>query len=246
MRGSTQKLTLAGREISLYLPPKALRGTPCRQLLAADGELLFEILTQLAGTLENRMAEENRGLILVGLTSQNRDADYTPWPAPGFDEEYPDFPGKAGEYLQWIDRELLPALRERWPISDQPEDVGILGFSLGGLLASYAPFVSPSFGYAMSLSGSNWYEGLIPFFAAHDPLTPCRFFLSYGRAEGAGKFSMQKDAAECAEAAAAALRSRLGEAAVTVTSDNGRHTTKRVSRYATALAWFQLHGQLPE
>ena len=77
MRGSTQKLTLAGREISLYLPPKALRGTPCRLLLAADGELLFEILTQLAGTLENRMAEENRGLILVGLTSQNRDADYT-------------------------------------------------------------------------------------------------------------------------------------------------------------------------
>ena len=154
MRGSTQKLTLAGREISLYLPPKALRGTPCRLLLAADGELLFEILTQLAGTLEDRMAEENRGLILVGLTSQNRDADYTPWPAPGFDEEYPDFPGKAGEYLQWIDRELLPALRERWPISDQPEDVGILGFSLGGLLASYA-FATPPAMPCVAIAGSS-------------------------------------------------------------------------------------------
>lgn len=104
MRGSIQKLTLAGQEISLYLPPKALRNTPCRLLLAADGELLFEILTQLANTLEARMAEENRGLILVGLHSENRDADYTPWPAPGFDADYPDFPGKAGEYLQWIDR----------------------------------------------------------------------------------------------------------------------------------------------
>ena len=60
MRGSIQKLTLAGQEISLYLPPKALRNTPCRLLLAADGELLFEILTQLANTLEARMAEENR------------------------------------------------------------------------------------------------------------------------------------------------------------------------------------------
>lgn len=79
-----------------------------------------------------------------------------------------------------------------WPISEQPGDVGILGFSLGGLLASYAPYVSPSFGYAMSLSGSNWYEGLIPFFREHDPLTDCRFFLSYGRAEGAGKFSMRR------------------------------------------------------
>ena len=96
MRGSIQKLTLAGQEISLYLPPKALRNTPCRLLLAADGELLFEILTQLANTLEARMAEENRGLILVGLHSENRDADYTPWPAPGFDADYPDFPGKAG------------------------------------------------------------------------------------------------------------------------------------------------------
>ena len=93
MRGSIQKLTLAGQEISLYLPPKALRNTPCRLLLAADGELLFEILTQLANTLEARMAEENRGLILVGLHSENRDADYTPWPAPGFDADYPDFPG---------------------------------------------------------------------------------------------------------------------------------------------------------
>lgn len=186
MRGSIQKLTLAGQEISLYLPPKALRNTPCRLLLAADGELLFEILTQLANTLEARMAEENRGLILVGLHSENRDADYTPWPAPGFDADYPDFPGKAGEYLQWIDRELLPALRAEWPISEQPGDVGILGFSLGGLLASYAPYVSPSFGYAMSLSGSNWYEGLIPFFREHDPLTDCRFFLSYGRPRARG------------------------------------------------------------
>lgn len=61
MRGSTQKLTLAGREISLYLPPKALRGTPCRLLLAADGELLFEILTQLAGTLEDRDGPRKTG-----------------------------------------------------------------------------------------------------------------------------------------------------------------------------------------
>ena len=58
--------------------------------------------------------------------------------------------------------------------------------------------------------------------------------------------SSQKDAAECAEAAAAALHSRLGDDHVTVTSDSGRHTTKRVARYTTALAWFQLYGKLPE
>ena len=49
-----------------------------------------------------------------------------------------------------------------------------------------------------------------------------------------------------AEAAAAALRSRLGDDHVTVTSDSGRHTTKRVARYTAALAWFQLYGKLPE
>ena len=43
-----------------------------------------------------------------------------------------------------------------------------------------------------------------------------------------------------------ALRSRLGDDHVTVTSDSGRHTTKRVARYTAALAWFQLYGKLPE
>lgn len=103
MRGSIQKLTLAGQEISLYLPPKALRNTPCRLLLAADGELLFEILTQLANTLEARMAEENRGLILVGLHSENRDADYTPWPAPGFDADLSRF-SRQGRRISSVDR----------------------------------------------------------------------------------------------------------------------------------------------
>ena len=40
--------------------------------------------------------------------------------------------------------------------------------------------------------------------------------------------------------------SRLGDDHVTVTSDSGRHTTKRVARYTAALAWFQLYGKLPE
>ena len=48
------------------------------------------------------------------------------------------------------------------------------------------------------------------------------------------------------EAAAAALRSRLGDDHVTVTSDSGRHTTTRVARYTAALAWIQLYGKLPE
>ena len=246
MRGSIQKQVIGGQEVTLYLPPKALRTKPCRLLLAGDGETLFELLTQLAGALEERMAAEGQGLILAGLHSDNRDADYTPWPAKGFDEDYPDFPGQAADYLRWIDEELLPGLRAAWPISDDPADVGILGYSLSGLLATYAPYVSRSFGYVMSISGSNWYEGLIPWLAEHDPLTDCRFYLSYGRAEGAGKYSMMKDAGECAEAAAAALRSRVGEDHVTLTSDNGRHTTKLVSRFTSALGWFQLRGHLSE
>lgn len=60
----------------------------------------------------------------------------------GLMEEYPDFPGKAGEYLQWIDRELLPgppgALAHLRPAGGCG-DPGILA---GGLLASYCTLVS--------------------------------------------------------------------------------------------------------
>ena len=232
MRGTTVQRVFGGIKADLYLPPKSLTADPCRLVLSP---------------LEEKMAAAGQGLVLVGLDSgEQRDADYTPWPARGFDADYPDFPGKADDYLRRLDEVLLPALRAELPVSADPADTGILGFSLSGLLATYAPFRSGSFGWSMSISGSNWYEGFIPFLAGHDPVGDCRFFLSYGRAEGAGKYSMHRDAGQSAEEAAAALRTRLGAERVTVISDSGRHSNKRVSRFTTALGWFWNGGRLPE
>ena len=247
MRGTTVQRVFGGIKADLYLPPKSLTAAPCRLVLVGDGRSLFDILPQVLSPLEEKMAAAGQGLVLVGLDSgEQRDADYTPWPARGFDADYPDFPGKADDYLRRLDEVLLPALRAELPVSADPADTGILGFSLSGLLATYAPFRSANFGWSMSISGSNWYDGFIPFLAGHDPVGDCRFFLSYGRAEGAGKYSMHRDAGQSAEEAAAALRARLGAEGVTVISDNGRHSNKRVSRFTTALGWFWNGGRLPE
>ncbi len=246
MKGSVCQTAVDGRRTDLYLPPKGLITPDCLTAFVGDAGALFELLPNVMPALEERMEQSGRGLVIVGMYPGDRDADYTPWPAKGFDENYPDFPGRAGDYIRWIDERLLPELSARCTIADAPERRCIAGYSLSGLLATYLPFISPNFGWSASISGSNWYEGFADYLSAHQPRTDCRFFLSYGRAEGAGKYSMHRDAGECAQAAAAALSRSCGGDHVQLVSDNGKHHNKRTARFTTALSWFLLQGKLPE
>ena len=160
MRGTTVQRVFGGIKADLYLPPKSLTAAPCRLVLVGDGRSLFDILPQVLSPIGGEDGCRRQGLVLVGLDSgEQRDADYTPWPARGFDVDYPDFPGKADDYLRRLDEVLLPALRAELPVSADPADTGILGFSLSGLLATYAPFRSANFGWSMSISGSNCTTG---------------------------------------------------------------------------------------
>ena len=247
MKGSITTLMIEGRRIDLYLPPQPLLKEDCLTAFVGDGGALFELAPTILPALEEKMAEANEGLIIAGMYTDTRDADYTPWPAKGFDSSYPDFPGQADQYIHWMESRLLPALSAEHPISALPERRCIVRYSLSGLLATYLPFVSPSFGWSASISGSNWYPGFVEYLTEHIPKNPnCRFFLSYGRAEGAGKYSMYRDAGKMAQTVTAALSARCGAEQVQLISDNGKHHNKRVSRFTTVLRWFLSGGQLPK
>lgn len=54
--------------------------------------------------------------------------------------------------------ELLPTLRNRFAVADDPHRVAILGASYGGLAAAFTAFERPDcFGHAISFSGSFWW-----------------------------------------------------------------------------------------
>lgn len=74
----------------------------------------------------------------------------------------PDYKGRgdlAPAYTRFILQELLPALRVRFPLSENPADAAIAGFSLGGLSALDIAWAHPEvFGQAGVFSGSLWWR----------------------------------------------------------------------------------------
>jgi len=86
---------------------------------------------------------------------------------PGRKHEYgcirqPDYKGrgdKAPQYRDYILTELLPHLRDKWHLSERPEDNVFAGFSLGGLSAFDIAWAHPEvFGASGVFSGALWWR----------------------------------------------------------------------------------------
>ena len=86
---------------------------------------------------------------------------------PGRKHEYgttrqPDYKGRgerAPHYRDYILEELLPHLRDKWRLSNRPQDTIFAGFSLGALSAIDIAWTHPEvFGAAGVFSGSLWWR----------------------------------------------------------------------------------------
>ncbi len=87
--------------------------------------------------------------------------DLTPWPAPpafGGDEPYG---GGADAYLRELTERILPEILRALPA--EPAFAALVGYSLAGLFALYAPFRTDAFARIASVSGSLWYPGFEAF-----------------------------------------------------------------------------------
>ena len=111
---------------------------PLAVALVMDGDDQFEAAREAAAAL--RRAEELPPLLLIGIgyggsyrAPKNRRArDYTPThPA-----DEPIETGGAPEFLEFLQSELLPALRQRYEIKS--DDIALVGHSLGSLFGLYA------------------------------------------------------------------------------------------------------------
>ncbi|WP_275461249.1 enterochelin esterase [Streptomyces noursei] len=92
-------------------------------------------------------------------------------------------------YVAFLAEDLLPWVRQRVRITDDPARTVIAGQSLGGLTAAYAAHAAPHrFGNVLAQSGSFWWpdgpgaEWLTRELAAA-PRLPVRFWLSFGEQE---------------------------------------------------------------
>ena len=94
-------------------------------------------------------------VIPVLLPQADWNNDLTPWPADPVFKKGKAFGGKAGNYLNRLEKEILPGIEMKMDII--PEERWLLGVSLARLFAVWASARSNAFTRIAAISGSFWY-----------------------------------------------------------------------------------------
>lgn len=181
------------RRIWVYLPPdyeKSKRRYPV--LYTLDGQNLFDRATSFAGewgvdeALERLYKERNFSLIVVGIDNggNKRIDEYAPW----VNEEY----GRGGEgdaMVRFIVETLKPYIDLQYRTLSN--ETGIMGSSLGGLMAIYAGFAYPdTFKYVGAMSSAFWFNPEIYDFVKNATRGPKRIYIDWGTSEGSDPSEM--------------------------------------------------------
>ena len=145
-----------------------------------DGGALFPLLRAYQRYL--RLAEETPDVIMVGVSygtddwqqGNNRSHDFT---APSDERE---FWGGAGDFLAFLESELIPAIEARYPVDASRRT--LFGQSLGGQFVLYAAQTRPGLFWGHIASNPALHRNL-DFFLEATPAKPAgspRVFVSSG------------------------------------------------------------------
>jgi predicted alpha/beta superfamily hydrolase len=182
------------RDLIVYLPP-GYDQQPSRRfpvLYLHDGQNLFDGSTSFIPGMDWHVGQTaDQGiyearvepLVIVGIynAGKQRLGEYTPTRMPRLGG------GRANRYAKFLLEEVQPFVRRSYRVLDGPQNTGIGGSSLGGLVSLYLGLKMPQvFGRIAALSASVWWnERVILRFAAAAPTRPTpRIWLDAGTREG--------------------------------------------------------------
>lgn len=132
----------------------------------------------------NYLSKLSPSVILIGLISNNRLDDYTPWKANALKPGNPDFGGRADSYHQKLFSGILTEIRQHYLLDDKRIAYG--GYSLGGLVAVYSLYSNCKIPCVFSICGSFWYPGFTDYCRTQDLKNKdCLVYLQNGKTEGA-------------------------------------------------------------
>jgi predicted alpha/beta superfamily hydrolase len=182
------------RTITVYLPPQYAED-PNRRfpvLYLHDGQNLFDPRTSYipnrtwrAGATADELTYANRiePIILVGVanTGLRRMAEYTPT------RDFHMGGGEGRRYGRLLIEELKPFIDATYRTIPNPENTGLGGSSLGGLITLFLGLEHPNvFTRLAVLSPSIWWDhrSILTFVADAQPKPPLKIWLDIGTAEG--------------------------------------------------------------
>lgn len=237
MQGKTEQFLFGRLKGYVYLPPGC--GRPGREfpvVFVNGGEGVKEGLEEMMGVLEPGFGKSCEPFLLVGVTPEDWNRDFTPWEAPALQAGQPPFGGRAEEYLGSLTQGLLPELEKRYPI--RKGESALLGYSLGGLASLYALYCTDVFRRIASVSGSLWFDGWTGYMKTHEPKQKnARVYLSLGSAEGKTKHPRMAAVSACTEEAKQLLERQLPDGRVLFEQNRGGHFSGVLQRHIRALNW---------
>lgn len=225
----------SGRAYTVFLPQEPEANTPWPLILLNGDPSMLELLER-----ENLLPLK-RCLAVMPL-SENRLDDFTPWPKQALNSRFPDFGGKAEIYLSWMVTVLLPHIWREYPVCTSSDGTGMLGQSLGGLLALYSQtvYAGKAFGHAAAISPSCWYPGFLSYMEKNLPKRwDTRWYLSCGTEEGKGQVGVKQSAVLQSRRMMELLAKQYGTNHVAVQWDKGGHHDNLPLRYKHALSWME-------
>jgi len=168
---------------------------------------------------------------LVALPVSDWDGDLTPWASdclPGR-----AFAGGGGARAALL-REHLPKFLAENGLPVVRSELGVCGYSLGGLAALHEYFETNLFSRAASVSGAVWYPGFAEYVANRAAQAEDRIYLSLGKQEAKrGNPLMTRGGAIGEEIARHLVRYCKTE----FVWNNGNHFYEPESRTARAILW---------
>lgn len=182
------------RDLIVYLPPR-YHQEPGRRypvLYLHDGQNLFDPATAFVPGMDWHVGHTADDFILTGAVQpliivgiynigKVRIHEYTPTKAARLGG------GRADRYAKFLLQEVMPFIQREYRVLEGPQQTGMGGSSLGGLLSLYVGLKYPNiFGRLVALSPSVWWNQLmIVRFASAIPEGPRpRIWLDIGTREG--------------------------------------------------------------
>ena len=205
--------------------------------LLGDGQgpvFLMGVFKDEAGekTVSETKARTAKPFTLVTFDTADWDNDFSPWAAPGMEENRP-FGGGGPETLRMLRNEAMPLLKERF--GETP--VITAGYSLSGLFALWALYECEAFAGAVCCSGSLWVQGFLEYAQKKGLQAGQSVYLSLGGKEEKTTHPIVCTIGDCTRQMDRILKADAVAPRHTLEWNSGGHFADSAKRLAKGLAW---------
>lgn len=217
-----------GITVNIALPQDYDESKPYPAIFLNDGQI-------------NYLSRLSSSVILIGLISNNRLDDYTPWKANALKPGNPDFGGRANSYHQKLFNGILTEIRRHYLLDEKRIAYG--GYSLGGLAAVYSLYSGCKIPCIFSICGSFWYPGFTDYCRTQDLKNrDCLVYLQNGKTEGANHSNRLSNAPFYAEEIHRLIQKEI-LSTCSIFDPYGHHEALQ-SRYDSFIKWLVQYWHL--